>query len=267
MRRFAVVVLAAVAAVLALPVGSARAGGPTSVLVVNHEEATAAAAVTGSTVYDALVRSLDAMSPPAGEQRPPADSMAASLRLTWLIHDVTPWRVDGLVIDGQDVWVSTTMSSGTAELFEQDAVWHRPADARLLLATLTSLGAIGDSPTSAQPTVGGTVGDAVAPAEAPGAARPAAPDPTDEATVGAPLGSAALLGLLVGVLGTIVVGRLAPRGRSSGHGSETTTPARRQAEAATACSSDASHLATDIAPVGFSDDPATLPLRAPTGAS
>ena len=140
---------------LGLTAVPAAAGGPTSVLVVNYDGSRAGAALTGSAAYDDLVRALDAMAEPVGETRPRAEFMSHQIRLTWLIHDVTPWRVDALSIAGDDVWVSTAMSHDGSDIFSTPAVWHRPKDGPLLIATLTRLGVIGDAPREAAPTAGG----------------------------------------------------------------------------------------------------------------
>lgn len=134
------VIALAAALVVALPQAAALAGGPTSVILVNHEGARAAAAVTGSPAYDALARSLDAFNPPTGTENGPAQFMDQPIRLTWLIHDVTAWRVDGIAIRPDGVWVSTAMTVDGSTLFDQPAVWHQPADPDLLLTTLTTLG-------------------------------------------------------------------------------------------------------------------------------
>jgi hypothetical protein len=191
---------------LALGATPARAGGPTSVLVVNYDGSRAAAALTGSQAYDHLATALDAFSgePPRGETAAPTAFLGTGLRLTWLVHDVTPWRLDAVQLDGGDIWVNTVVS-WDGRLFDQPGVWHRPADEALLRATLTSMGVLGRT---------SSVGDAAAspelgPATAPTArtAAPARDDPDAESTVAATVAIArpawalpatGLLGLLIG---------------------------------------------------------------------
>jgi hypothetical protein len=157
---------AAVATGLAVLVGAAApasAGGPTSVLVVDYDGSRAGAALTGSAAYADLEKALSPYEPPRGERVPSASFMGTNLRLTWLIHDVTPWRIDAVTVDGGDVWVETTMSvDGSTDLFSAPSVRHRPTDAALLLRTLRSLGVIEDATPATTPTPGlplpGTVG-------------------------------------------------------------------------------------------------------------
>ncbi|GAB3071565.1 hypothetical protein GCM10027053_40550 [Intrasporangium mesophilum] len=150
-RRLVAAGAATVAALVgALLVGAspAVAGGPTSVLIVNYDQSRASGALTGSPAYESLSRALDVMNAPVGESRPKDSFMSSQLRLTWMIHDVSPWRIDAIYLDGKDVWVSTTLSYDSTSLFDKPAIWHRPADATLLVDTLTSLGVIGDAPSS-----------------------------------------------------------------------------------------------------------------------
>ena len=161
---------AAVAAALLVAVApQASAGGPTSVLAVNYSGSRAAAALTGGTAYANLEKALDAYNTPTGDAMPAASFMDSQVRLTWLIHDVTPWRVDAVLVDGDDVWVETSMNLADGkDLFQAPAVLHRPKDAALLLATLTSLGVYGDAKparTSTTPPVARPA--AAAPAAAP----------------------------------------------------------------------------------------------------
>ena len=145
MRRLHAVVAALAAALLVAGAPPASAGGPTSVHVVNYVGSRASAALTGSAHYANLEKALDPYERPTGDELAPAAFMDTQLRLTCMIHDVTPWRVDAVSIDGSDVWVETSMDPGTGKsLFETPAVRHRPADADLLIATLTSLGVLGE---------------------------------------------------------------------------------------------------------------------------
>jgi hypothetical protein len=139
-------------ALLVVVAPSASAGGPTSVLVVNYDGQRAAGALTGSPDYTALETALDAYATPVGDRTAPTSFMGTQLRLTWMIHDVTPWRVDAISITGDDVWVETvTDTSGSADLFDTAGVRHRPKDAALLLSTLEDLGVIGDQQSASPP--------------------------------------------------------------------------------------------------------------------
>lgn len=220
MRRPHTRVAALVAAVAAALAGalivivapSATAGGPTSVLVVNYEGQRAAGALTGSADYAALESALDAYATPVGDRTAPASFMGTQLRLTWMIHDVTPWRVDAISISGDDVWVETvTDTSGDANLFDTAGVRHRPKDAALLLSTLTELGVIGDQP-SAGPS--GPAAQAAAKTAAPAAlpasvATTTAARATNESPAPPWWATAAAVALALGL--GVLVGRRARR--------------------------------------------------------
>lgn len=166
MRRTVTLAAALVTALLLVVAPPASAGGPTSVLVVNYSGNRAAGALTGGAAYAALAEALDVYNQPTGASSPPASFMEASVRLTWMIHDVTPWRIDALVVDGDDVWVETVMDTDAGKsLFETRAIRHRAADAALLLSTLRELGVYGAPATAAD-----------------GASRRAAVDAADAAT-------------------------------------------------------------------------------------
>jgi hypothetical protein len=109
MRSILATVVLVLSAVVSLP-GTAQAGGPTSVIVTQPGEA-AGALYYDDAAYDSLLGLL-----PDGETRgrpePPAGA-GASYTLTWLIHDVDPWRFDQVKVapDGT-AWVSTTFTAG-----------------------------------------------------------------------------------------------------------------------------------------------------------
>jgi len=250
MRRFVISVIAAaatLAAVLAGGVAPAVAGGPTSVLAVNHEASLAAAAVTGSAAYDDLVVAVAAMDPPTGERKAPDDSARSSVRLTWLIHDRQPWRMDEIFIDGADVWLSTTMSLTGESTFEAVPVRHRARDAALLLRTLGSLGVIGKAPTTVEP--GSVVAGENVVGERPDATR-AVQTPTDAGSSRMAIGVAGLLGLAIGTAMSVALGRWR-------------SVRRREGEPVTR----GGHLPEELIPVGFSEDSAQRPGRRTTGAS
>jgi hypothetical protein len=193
-------------AMLVVLVGAAApasAGGPTSVIVVQYAGSRAAAALTGSPVYADLERALSPYDPPRGERTATASFMGTTLRLTWLIHDVTPWRIDGVVIDGNEVWVETAMSTnGTEDLFSIPSVRHRPADSALLLRTLRSLGVLGDAPQGAAAPSRSTATPATASAPATGTAG------LGRAATAGLAGLALLVGVVTGLAGVPTLRRL-----------------------------------------------------------
>jgi hypothetical protein len=237
MRKLVLIALIAVASVLVLPTGPAVAGGPTSVLVVNHDGSRAAAALTGSTAYDELASSLDVWNPPSGETREPGDFMNTSIRLTWMIHDVNPWRTDGIVVDGETFWVSTVVNHDGSH-FDQPAVWHRPKDPALLRATLTEMGILGSAPTSTPDT-----STATTPSQAAAATRPGAATTTAPGSSGVPFPLAATIGLLGVALGALVAG---PRPLHRRSGRADPRPPEASPEV---------HLPPKLPVVDFTDDP------------
>lgn len=223
--------------VLAAP--RALAGGPTSVLIVNYDGSRAAAAVTGSRDYEDLAKSLDALSgePPRGETAAPSAFMGTGIRLTWLVHDVTPWRLDALRLDGDQIWVNTVVA-WEGDLFDHPGVWHRPADEALLRATLTSMGIFGPTTAVDAPPARPVPGDSAKTSTTAGAG-----------SVGRPawaLAATGLVGLLLGWSGH----RLA-RGRSTPqpHG-----PSENEAQSDAAGTTQPGKAAAQTNPAAYQDD-------------
>ena len=111
MRRILAVVVLALAAPVGLPSG-AGAGGPTSV-IITEPGVSAGALYFQDEAYDTL----EGLLPPdetRGKPSPPGG--AVEYNLTWLVHDVQPWRWDRVAVlpDGT-AWVSTSFTEfGTA---------------------------------------------------------------------------------------------------------------------------------------------------------
>lgn len=100
MRRTLAVVLIALWAVIGLS-GSAQAkGGPTSVLITDPGGGRATALYTTSPDYAELERILTAA--PTKVTGVPMDAQSDTYNVTWMIHDVQPWRADtiGIAADG-----------------------------------------------------------------------------------------------------------------------------------------------------------------------
>ena len=142
--------------------------------------------------YDRLAAAVGdtdgASTPPPGV----AEGVKDVVKLTWLIHDVTVWRLDRVMLTRNDgIWIETAL-----KLPEDDdtARWHRAHDDQALTALLSAAGLLGKQ---AQP-----------PGDSPTSTTPAVADGTSAAaTVAAPrrpiLGivAAGLVGLVVGALG------------------------------------------------------------------
>nr|WP_300052192.1 hypothetical protein [uncultured Nocardioides sp.] len=129
MRRILAVAVLALAAAVGLPAAS-QAGGPTSVLITQPGQS-AGALYYDDAAYDALLGLL-----PADETRGEAlaPGGGSDYTLTWLVHDVMPWRFDRVHVtrDGS-AWVSTTFSA------EDTSGWVEVAASDELVALLTQV--------------------------------------------------------------------------------------------------------------------------------
>ena len=157
MRRILAVAVLALAAAVGLPAAS-HAGGPTSVLITQPGQS-AGALYYDDAAYDALLGLL-----PADETRgePLAPGGGVDYNLTWLVHDVMPWRFDRVQVTADGTaWVSTTFSA------EDPGGWVEVAEAEELAALLTQV--LDDA---VAPEVVSVPADTLAPAAAPAPAGP-----------------------------------------------------------------------------------------------
>ncbi len=129
---------------------SAVAGGPTSVLLAQPESTETAALYGTDKEYGQLSRLLG---PAKGEpEKPPGVDMATGgsrqINVTWLLHDVTPWRVDRVhaaTEKGEPLWIHTSTRLTAGRLDLSRGVWHRAERPDELRALLTRLGVMGKS--------------------------------------------------------------------------------------------------------------------------
>ncbi|MER7712481.1 hypothetical protein ABTX83_18285 [Streptomyces werraensis] len=151
--RHLTAILVATLALLTWATPPATAGGPTSVLIVSATTGKTASLYYADKRYTALERLLGPVHQ-GTRTRPPhlATASGQHINVTWMVHDVTPWRVHQIALpDGsQDAWIhtSTRITDGN------DGTWHRaeqPAKLRALLAQL-GVTATGASAPAAQPT-------------------------------------------------------------------------------------------------------------------
>ncbi|MBO0517412.1 hypothetical protein J0695_37490, partial [Streptomyces beijiangensis] len=123
--------LAALAVLLTLSwtfAPSAVAGGPTSVLIVSPESARTASLYYADKDYETLTELLAAPGSGGGMTEPPSLGAAMEARrinVTWMAHDVSPWRLDQVYVrPGSDtVWIHT---SDIAPSFLTGS-WHEAA--------------------------------------------------------------------------------------------------------------------------------------------
>jgi hypothetical protein len=193
LRRISLVALTALLGLTgwAGTAGSAYAGGPTSVLLVNTDRARVHALYLTDAAYDRLAAAVGdadgASTPPPGV----AEGVKDVVKLTWLIHDVTVWRLDRVMLTRNDgIWIETALKLPEDH---DTARWHRAHDDQALTALLSAAGLLGKQ---AQP-----------PDDSPASTTPAVADGTSAAaTVAAP--RRPILGIVAAGLGGLVVGAL-----------------------------------------------------------
>ena len=210
MRRFLPFTLALVAGLFVLGVPSAVAGGPTSVLIANYQTGRSAAALNGSAAYTELQSILGDESPPAKGGTPSGGVKESGpvVRLVWLIHDVSPWRIDNVHVVGGDVWVETFLNLSGTDPYAGSPIWHQPARGADLVTSLTALGVLGTGSSDAGVSAAAQ-GD-----EAPGAATATVSEPS---TPGVSWPLATGLAALCVLVGTVLGALLARRGLSPFH--------------------------------------------------
>ena len=126
------------------------------------------------------------------------------MTVTWLIHDVTPWRVDHIYLEGKGApWIATQVSEDGGVSWDSPVVWHQPASAAALVALLDQLG-VGEASREA----GAFSGVAGAPAPDPTEVAPRTSEPVASWDAGLWWG---LGGLVAGALLTVLGVRLLRR--------------------------------------------------------
>ncbi|MFF3845114.1 hypothetical protein [Streptomyces sp. NPDC002328] len=135
--------LAAAFAGVVLGAAPAAAGGPTSVLLASPTSQETASLYGTENDYGRLERLLHASggSSGGGAAPPKPEEMTGHMvNVTWLAHDVHPWRVDRvyrLAPADRGIWIHTSIEASSA------GVWHRAKDDGQLRALLTELGVMG----------------------------------------------------------------------------------------------------------------------------
>ena len=142
--RTAVTGLALTVLLLWCSFGTAWAGGPTSVLMVDPQSGRTAALHTTDDRYEQLVEAVGAYRSPTGATGRPAgatDCTGCEIRLTWLIHDMQIWRVDRVhLTPGDGIWLETVADESGGDVLDRPAVWQRPSDPEALVGLLTAMG-------------------------------------------------------------------------------------------------------------------------------
>ncbi|MDF1602149.1 hypothetical protein PZ894_01165 [Nocardioides sp. YIM 152315] len=196
----AVVAVVAVVALAPLTPPPASAGGPTSALLSVPGEGRTASVYYTDPEYDRLADLVGANggtgpADPSGRTH----ESGPGVTVTWLIHDVQPWRIDRVYLDAEGgPWISTQVMDGeTGSIWDSPVVWHRAASGKELSLLLDRL-----------------LTDRTAPAPAPVRAEPptSAPAAASSAGSSAPVDGVwwGLGGLAAGVLLTVAWLRLRP---------------------------------------------------------
>jgi hypothetical protein len=167
-----------VAASLALA-GPAFAGGPTSALLTVPGTGTTASLYYTDPEYDALAALVgvdgDSGGGVAEEPAEAGHENGPGVTVTWLIHDVMPWRVDHIYLEGKGApWIASQVSIDGQVTGNSPVRWHQPTSGPALVALLDKLG-VGQASREAGDFNG--VAGAQPPASASPAAAPRAPTP------------------------------------------------------------------------------------------
>ncbi|MFF1959722.1 hypothetical protein ACFVWX_22415 [Streptomyces sp. NPDC058220] len=126
----------------------AVAGGPTSVLITSPESGETAALYNTDEDYAELLKQLGPLEDLAAtggqkELPPSLDTSVASrqINVTWMVHDVQPWRVDQvhLSTDTPTVWISTASQMPSP----QGGTWHKAKQPAAVHALVRKLGLMG----------------------------------------------------------------------------------------------------------------------------
>ena len=130
MRRLLIAVLIALSVALAVP--PASAGGPTSVMITDPASGRAAALYYSDSRYADLEAMLAAGTTVEGE---PPGPRGDAVNLTWMLHEVEPWRHQQVYPDADGGPLVVTY--GTETMGNADQVtWSRLTDRDRLVALL-----------------------------------------------------------------------------------------------------------------------------------
>lgn len=136
--------LAVTLALMLWGAASASAGGPTSVLVVSPQSTETAALYYTDKEYGELERLLGVPGKGTRDKPPEADLTAArQINVTWMVHDVSPWRLDRVfpLDDASEVWIHTAENVPASVNGE----WHRARNPGQLRALFEDLGLMGET--------------------------------------------------------------------------------------------------------------------------
>jgi hypothetical protein len=172
--RALAVVLTAWVLILLAPPGPASAGGPTSALLSVPGEARTASLYYTDNAHEQLAGLVDVGGSGTVDGSGGSHESGPTVTVTWLIHDVEPWRVDRIYLGGEDgPWIATQeMVGDDTSIWDSPVTWHQPTDGKELILLLDSLG-VGQAGAA---TGTGAVDEPASPVE-PGPAVPASVEP------------------------------------------------------------------------------------------
>ena len=226
-RALPVLLVAVVAALLpVVAAGPAAAGGPTSVLMSSPALGRTSSLYTADDGYQALADYVDAFGAGTGRTgEPTAHAIGNEVTLTWLIHDVSVWRVDRVYPDAMGgPWIATQeLLGGGSDIWSAPVRWHRSDQPKALMALLAAHGLTDGSAAPAA----GSVGDVTAQqdvAQDPATTRTddARSAPTSEPAAGRTV-LALVVGLLAGAGATAAGATVLARRRAPATGSTDST--------------------------------------------
>ena len=213
--RRTVLAIVAVLVVASSGVMPAAAGGPTSVLLSAPSVPRVVAAGYEDKAYKDLTELIQSTDTTGNIDTSRQHESGEFIRATWLIHDMSVWRLDVIYPQAPNgPWIATTTMDESGKLSETP-VWHQSADMPKMLKLLDALGLLGGKHSVSGPTNlswnDGTQ-TTTAPAEQPVAQS--APASSVKAQPGALTGWRwAIPGFVLGALIAVVAVRLLPRHR------------------------------------------------------
>jgi hypothetical protein len=199
-------ILMLVAVLFAIGVTPAQAGGPTSVLLSAPPHVVAFG--YNDQQYSDL-QQLVQTAPQHDEGTGEVHSVGSFVRATWLIHDMSVWRIDVIYPDAPGgPWIATEEFTGEAEAAKP--TWHRSAASVKLLQLLGSLKLL-DGKFQGGPTLGdGYTVEESTPEPAPAPAPPAQAQASTNVFTG---WRWIIPGVLLGAAAAVVAIRLFPKRR------------------------------------------------------
>jgi hypothetical protein len=245
----------------------ASAGGPTSVLLVVPGAGRTASLYYDDAEYQELSALVGAEGPvdvgTAEGTSGPGHENGPGVTLTWLIHDVTVWRVDRVYPGADDtMWISTQAADlSSSSIWDSPVVWHPAANSKRLLVLLDRLGVnpvggaavrdVATDPIGGSDPAGSVAADAgssAAPAATAAAGRSATASRSDT-WMPLPAGPVwGFAGLALGVLATLTGRRWTAGRRRSAPGSDQ-VGADGDVESEPVTDADAADAAPDLAAI------------------